>query len=196
MMQRSLPDSVLHALSGLIVQKTAILFAPDRWNDLDRNMGMVADAFGFQDRVTCAEWLLKADLQRNAIEKLASCLTVGETYFFRDTRLFRALENDVFPALIHSRHAAARRLRLWSAGCCTGEEPYSLAILLHRLLPDLATWNISLLATDINPVFLAKAVAAHYTRWSFRDLPPAYGSLTSKARPMATIRCGPATGTW
>lgn len=171
MMQRTLPDPVLHALSDLIVQKTALLFAPDRWNDLDRNMGMVADAFGFQDRGACAEWLLKTDLQRNAVEKLASCLTVGETYFFRDTRLFRALENDVFPTLIHSRYAGARRLRLWSAGCCTGEEPYSLAILLHRLLPDIATWNLTLLATDINPAFLAKAVAGRYTRWSFRDLP-------------------------
>jgi chemotaxis protein methyltransferase CheR len=58
-----------------------------------------------------------------------------------------------------------------SAGCATGEEPYSLAMLLARMLPDLADWNISILGTDINPGSLQRAAAGVYTQWSFRECP-------------------------
>ena len=81
------------------------------------------------------------------------------------------LERDILPPLIASRAAAGRTLRLWSAGCCTGEEAYSLAITCARALPDIGRWNVSILATDINPRFLAKAEAGLYTEWSFRGAP-------------------------
>ena len=69
------------------------------------------------------------------------------------------------------RGEGRKQLRFWSAGCCTGEEPYSLAILLREILPDIDEWQITLLATDINPVFLRKAAAGVYGNWSFRDAP-------------------------
>jgi chemotaxis protein methyltransferase CheR len=64
-----------------------------------------------------------------------------------------------------------KRLRIWSAGCCTGEEPYSIAILLSRLIPDLTNWNITLLGTDINQRFLRKASEGIYSKWSLRETP-------------------------
>lgn len=172
MIPRALPDSLLAALSERLVAITALHYPEARWNDLERNMAGIAAAFGFQDASACARWLIETDLSRTDIERLASQLTIGETYFFRDPRLFAALREQIFPELIRARQGVSQSLRLWSAGCCTGEEPYSLAILLRQLLPDLASWHVSLLATDINPEFLAKATTARYSRWSFRDSPP------------------------
>lgn len=104
--------------------------------------------------------------------RLAAYLTVGETYFFRDRVLFDALEQYVLPALIEARRAEQTlRLRLWSAGCATGEEPYSIAILLDRVLPDRSDWALTILATDINPDALEAARRGCYREWSFRDTP-------------------------
>ncbi|MBI2224294.1 MAG: chemotaxis protein CheR [Betaproteobacteria bacterium] len=103
---------------------------------------------------------------------LASVLTVGETYFFREPRIFEILEEHVLSPLIRARRGVDQRLRIWSAGCSSGEEPYSIAVSLHKLLPDLKEWNITILATDINPSFLAKAAEGVYGEWSFRETPP------------------------
>src|SRR5262249_41291670 len=75
------------------------------------------------------------------------------------------------PELIRQRHAAGKQIRMWSAGCCTGEEPYSLAMTLSRLLPNPSNWNITILATDVNPRFLKTAAEGRYTNWSFRGSP-------------------------
>jgi chemotaxis protein methyltransferase CheR len=105
--------------------------------------------------------------------RIASRLTVGETYFFRDRACFEALEQHVLPALIAARRSEGLlRLRLWSAGCATGEEPYSLAILIDRLIPDHSTWAITLLATDINLEALEIAQRGYYREWSLRETPP------------------------
>jgi chemotaxis protein methyltransferase CheR len=102
---------------------------------------------------------------------LADHLTVGETYFFREPRTFEILADTILPELIRQRRGDQRRLRIWSAACCTGEEPYSIAMVLHQAIPDLADWNITLLATDINPRFLRKAERGIFGSWSFRDTP-------------------------
>jgi chemotaxis protein methyltransferase CheR len=103
--------------------------------------------------------------------RLAARLSVGETCFFRDRACFEALERHVLPGLVARRRAAGRlRLRLWSAACATGEEPYSLAMLLERLLPDLPAWDLGILATDINPEALAAARRGHYREWSLRGV--------------------------
>ena len=118
------------------------------------------------------DWLLSSEPPtRNQIEILASYLTIGETYFFREKQTFEILEERILGDLIKTRRQNERRLRIWSAGCCTGEEPYSIAILLSKMLPDLKDWNISILATDINPRFLHKASEGVYSKWSFRDCP-------------------------
>jgi chemotaxis protein methyltransferase CheR len=107
-------------------------------------------------------------------QRLASLLTVRETSFFRDRACFEALERTVLPGLIAARLAQGTcRLRLWSAGCATGEEAYSLAILLERLLPDRQGWDLTILATDIDVSALEKARRGLYRLWSFRELPPA-----------------------
>lgn len=105
-----------------------------------------------------------------ALETIVGALTVGETHFFRNRPQFDALAERVLPDLIERRHGD-RRLRIWSAGCATGEEPYSLAIVLRRLLPILEGWNVNILATDIDRSALEAARRATYRPWSFREVP-------------------------
>lgn len=90
-------------------------------------------------------------------ERLVSALTVGETYFFRNKGHFDALRKHLLPELIARRAHSNRHIRIWSAGCATGEEPYSLAIALHELINNLESWNILILATDINRQALRQA---------------------------------------
>jgi len=99
--------------------------------------------------------------------------TVGETYFFRNSAHFSALRHHILPKLIQERrNKGSLYLRIWSAGCATGEEPYSLAILLRQLLPDIEQWSIMLLATDINTKFLEIAGQGRYGYRSFRNETP------------------------
>jgi chemotaxis protein methyltransferase CheR len=104
---------------------------------------------------------------------LARRLTVGETYFFRDRALFDVLEQRVLPGLIAARRRdhGPWRLSVWSAGCSTGEEPYSLAMLLDQLLPDGTQWEPGVLGTDVNPASLEAARRAVYRPWALRDTP-------------------------
>lgn len=146
-------------------------FPEDRRADLERILCETAPAFGFTDVVTFAEWLISFPLQKSHIERLADYFTVGETYFFREKASFDVLEEHILPPLIRSRANSGRRLRIWCTGCCTGEEAYSIAILLTRIIADWKDWSITILATDINSNFLKKALAGKYAEWSFRNAP-------------------------
>ena len=159
-------------LSELIATRTGLHFPPERRDDLRRALDEAAPEFGCEDGDACAEWLLSRSISSSELRTLATHLTIGETYFFRERPAFNALATHVLPVLIHRNRATTRRLRLWSAACSSGEEAYSLAILLQQILPDWRDWNLSILATDINPGFLRKAEAGVYGEWSFRDSQP------------------------
>ncbi|GGF12854.1 protein-glutamate O-methyltransferase [Aliidongia dinghuensis] len=169
-MDSSLSDGLLARFSDYLAAQVGLHFAPDRWTELTRGLDRAAADLGFADAAACVLHLLSTGLTRAQIEVLASHLTVGETYFFREPRSFEVLATRVLPDLIQARRADGRALRIWSAACCTGEEPYSIAMLLDRLIPDLADWNITLLATDINPQFLRRAEEGVYKDWSFRGV--------------------------
>lgn len=100
-------------------------------------------------------------------------MVVGETSFFRNKPQFDALQTTILPELFESRHAdGTRKIRIWSAGCASGEEPYSIAILIATMLPDWQKWDIRIFATDINPFALRRAQDAIYSDWSFREAGP------------------------
>lgn len=164
-------DTDWSRLSTFVAGAMGLHFPRERWPDLRRGLTGAAREFGFDDVAACADWLLGSPPNRAQLQVLASHLTIGETYFFRDKHTLSALSGHVLPGLIRARRGREQRLRLWSAACCSGEEPYTLAILLHQLLPDLADWHVTIRATDINPHFLHKADAGVYGEWSFRDAP-------------------------
>ena len=103
-------------------------------------------------------------------EELARLFTCGETFFFRDHGQFDLLHLRLLPELI-AQHRNDKILRLWSAGCASGEEVYSLAILVDMLLPERDGWDILILGTDINSEAIAKARHGRYGQWSFRLIP-------------------------
>lgn len=126
--------------------------------------------------------------------------TSGETYFFRDHGQFDLLRLRILPELIEYRRSA-RTLRMWSAGCSSGEEAYSLAMLVDMLLPERDEWNIFILGSDIDQTALAKARLARYGQWSFRMVPPTLKqryfqgkdeewALDERIRRMVTFRAG------
>ncbi|MBI4637216.1 MAG: tetratricopeptide repeat protein [Candidatus Rokubacteria bacterium] len=168
-----LSDEACGQARALIASRLGLDFGENRRADLERGLLNACRRSSVASGPEAyLAWLASLPDQSAEWRRLASHLTVGETYFFRDHALFEALEQRVLPSLIEARRSEAiLRLRLWSAGCATGEEPYSLAILLDRLLPDCSEWVLTILATDINPNALDVARRGLYREWSFRDTP-------------------------
>jgi chemotaxis protein methyltransferase CheR len=106
---------------------------------------------------------------RQERERLLVRFSTDESYFFRDPGQFDLLATTLLPELIE-RRANERRLRIWSAGCANGEEPYSLAMLVDELSEQLAGWSVLILGTDISAAALEKARRGIYGDWSFRAL--------------------------
>lgn len=167
----NVPDNQLSQLSEFVSSSMCLHFPRERWGDLERGICSATEELGFKDAESCIQWLVDSPLTRKQIEMLAGYLTIGETYFFRERKSFEVLENNILPELICSRRREEQYIRIWSAGCSTGEEPYSIAMLLNKAIPDLKDWNITIIATDINPRFLHKASQGIYSEWSFRDAP-------------------------
>ena len=170
-MNRNLTDSELVKVCEVIAERIGLHFPVERWAILGRNLALAAREFGFQNMNEFIQWLLSSELNKDQIKILASHLTISETYFLREPQVFTALTDFVLPELIKSKKKRDRSIRIWSAGCSTGEEPYSLAIALHKTIPEIKDWNISILATDINSKALDKAGTGIYGTWSFRNTP-------------------------
>ena len=111
------------------------------------------DSLTYQDYLT----YLKANPEE--LEKLRNALTINVTEFFRDTDVYEVIKKEIFPALIKQK----KRLRIWCAGCSTGEEPYSLAMILSELLEKNPGISARIFATDIDQIVLKKAREGIFT---------------------------------
>ena len=104
-------------------------------------------------------------------QTVITALTIGETNFFRQPAWFAQLEEHILRPLIERRNGTGPKcLRVWSAGCATGEETYSLAILIARLLRRAEGWDVSISGTDLSAAFLAEARRGIYREWSLREV--------------------------
>jgi chemotaxis protein methyltransferase CheR len=166
-MSAELSDELYTRFRDLLLARCGLYYPERKRGDLAHGLSM---ALGTTSHRTLTELYTDAMAGGPGWEAILAQLTIGETYFFRNGAQFDALRQHILPELL-DRRGSTRTLRLWSAGCATGEEPYSLAILLSELLPSDHSWNTSILATDINPVFLARAREALYGNWSFRETP-------------------------
>lgn len=180
-MSNPVSQELLEQLSEFAAIQMGLHFPPDRRQDLARGIAAVAAEQGFKDANAFAAQLLSTPPSQTTLEMLASHLTVGETYFFREKKALDAFEERIIPELVRQRRDGERRLRVWCAGCSTGEEPYTIAMLIRKQIPDLQSWDISILATDINPQVIQKAREAKYTQWSFRETPESFKSACFQA---------------
>jgi chemotaxis protein methyltransferase CheR len=105
------------------------------------------------------------------LQELTNAITTNLTSFFRENYHFDQLAAEVLPQ-VAAKRIGTRRVRLWSAGCSTGEEPYSLAIVLREVLAHLTDWDIKLLATDIDSKVVATAAEGVYAADRFKSVPP------------------------
>ena len=104
-------------------------------------------------------------------EALVNAITTNLTGFFREAHHFNALSKEVLARLVRSP-LPDRRLRIWSAGCSSGEEPYSIAMTVHRTVPDLKRWDARILATDIDTDMIATSQAGRYDVAKTAPIPP------------------------
>jgi chemotaxis protein methyltransferase CheR len=160
-----LGDTDFNTLSGFLAKRFGLSYPPEKRGELEKACRRVRDGRDGSD----FSRYVKTPAGAESLQRLVNELTVGETYFFRIQPHFDALKNVILPDIV-KRRAAEKRLRIWSAGCATGEEPYSVAMLLLETVPDVGAWDIDFLATDINTTFIAKARAGRYREWSFRKV--------------------------
>jgi chemotaxis protein methyltransferase CheR len=105
------------------------------------------------------------------LTELVNAITTNLTSFFRENHHFEHLADAALTDIL-ARNASRRRLRIWSAGCSTGEEPYSIAMTLAETIPDIARWDVRVLATDIDSQVLAKAASGVYPEDRVKDIAP------------------------
>lgn len=161
-------QNMIEQISTLIEQRTGLSVATRFQADFQAILNQIAgdDLAGFY------QTLQHSSHSAPGWQALVRALTIGETYFFRDADTFHLLRDQVLLPLIQQRRAERRlELSVWCAGCATGEEPYSVAMSLVDLLPDLDRWRIHLLGTDINATALEHARAGIYRDWAFRHCP-------------------------
>ena len=105
---------------------------------------------------------LSSDAAGALAGKVVDCMTTNETSFFRDTHPFDELKEHVVPGIL-KRASSRRTIDIWSAACSSGQEAYSVAMLLHRHFPQLRDWKVRILATDISDAMLERTRAGRYS---------------------------------
>jgi chemotaxis protein methyltransferase CheR len=160
----------LGELKRVLIARTGLAYYEDKDADFVRGLEDRRRALALPDLDTYCQQLLAAGATGPEFDELVCTLTIGETYFFRHPELFEAFRSLGLDELL--RHNESRRVvRIWSAGCATGAEPYTVAILLADALGALApAWRVEILGTDINRRFLAQAEQGRFNRWALRGL--------------------------
>lgn len=156
------------ALDGVLrflAEHTGLALSPTRREHAESGIRRAMDRAGMTDPSPYLDSLARDEA---LLDDLIAEITVGETYFFRETGHFDAIRDDVLPDLLRHR-APDRPLRAWSAGCASGEEPYSIAMVLEEAG---VTGPAHLIGTDISRAALARAREARYGRWSLRGVDP------------------------
>ena len=146
------------ALRQLLARAAGLVFDDARRESMAYSVAERMRASGAVDVPT---YLARLDdpVERQA---LLDEVTIQETHFFRNPPQVRALRTHVLPELLRQAEANGKRLRIWSAGCSTGEEPYSIAMQLRELLPSLTGWDVKVIGTDVSTRALSAARAGRY----------------------------------
>ena len=154
---------------NLLHQWAGQWFPGSRQGELLRALQRSAERAGFGSDLNGFLNELETRPDERILNLVLNEILVNETYFFRDVGLWEGLEQEILPDILE-RQAKSRNLRIWSAGCSTGEEPYSLAMLLRALVPRIEDWTLHLLATDLSEKALERARMAVYGKRALREL--------------------------
>ena len=122
----------LSAISNQIINKFGLNFQSNQFEDLERRIRLVANDLKIDDNLaSIAYWLQNNELSNTELNILSSHLTINETYFFRETQSLELLIQQIIPELVSKRKGKFEEIRIWSAGCSSGEEPYTIAMIIN-----------------------------------------------------------------
>lgn len=166
----TIEQSALDQLAALLLERAGLKIAPDGYHGLRLALAARMPALGISD---AEEYVrrLKQLAGEHELRSLLPLVTVGYTEFFRDTRQFGALERKLLPELLTQSRREGRQAAIWSAGCATGEEPYSLAMVLCEL--GVQPFEVEILATDLNLAAIENARIGRYMARRLAGLPEA-----------------------
>lgn len=157
-------------LSGILLKRSGLSLTKEKMYLLETRLGPVARKNGHGD----IDDLVKALRQKQdepLLRDITEAMTTNESYFFRDTTPFELLAKQVLPRLLEAR-ASTKSLRIWCAAASTGQEPYTIAMVLKEMAAQLQGWRIEILGTDISPSVLEKAKVGLYSQFEVqRGLP-------------------------
>jgi chemotaxis protein methyltransferase CheR len=165
----NITNEELRTASEIIKDKFGLSFFPERRSDLQDGLqrSMRELSIPSVDELIASLPIICSDEQRHTV--LINNLTNTETYFFREDPIFERF-SDLIQFRIRQNRSSSKVLKIWSAGCSSGEEVYSIAILIDQLVPDKKDWDILILGTDINREMLEKARRGIYRKFSFRGV--------------------------
>jgi len=163
------------SLSQQIYQKLGLHFDEKKIYFLKTRVAKRMAVLGIDDAREYVFKLNYADPQGLEMQALANLVTTNETYMFREYDQLQAFANFCLPEVLSAKQARGeKRLRIWSAGCSSGEEPYTLAMIVQDVFPQALSWDCGIVATDIDENMLARVAAARYGARSVGDVPDEY----------------------
>lgn len=163
-------------LTNFIYKKSGIKFEVKKMYFINKRVAKRLEELRM-DNVRDYMRYLKFKDDGTEMQELMNLLTVNETYFFREFHTLEVFAEHCLQEIIEEKQKRGdKKLRIWSAGCSTGEEPYTLGIIVREMLDDYAKWDVEILASDIDENVLERAQRACYDDRSVKDVPNAYYS--------------------
>lgn len=156
----------------LVKSKVGISIRPGKKNILGVKLAHRLRQLGLTSYFAYYRYLLKPEGIKE-LQHLANTVTIDTTEFFRGERQFKLLREHILPELIRQKNKK-KRIRIWSSGCSTGQEPYSIAMLINEMAGIDMSWDIKVLATDINTYSLKIAYSGRYSKKQVKDVPAKY----------------------
>ncbi len=156
----------------LVKSKVGISVRPGKKNILGIKLAHRLRQLGLTSYFAYYRYLLKPEGIKE-LRHLANTVTIDTTEFFRGKRQFKLLREHILPELIRQKNKK-KRIRIWSSGCSTGQEPYSIAMLVNEMAGIDMSWDIKILATDINTYSLKIAYLGRYSKKQVEDVPAKY----------------------
>ncbi|MBV9561022.1 MAG: protein-glutamate O-methyltransferase [Bradyrhizobium sp.] len=168
----ALEDGDFRKISKLVLDTAGIVLSDKKRAFIHGRLGRRLRALGLSDFGEYCN-LLETNAGEDERLNLINAITTNHTSFFRESHHFDYLNKVILPKLVQS-NADPRRIRIWSAGCSTGEEPYTIAMIVRGCLLPLHGWDIKILATDLDTNVVSRAVAGVYDAERIESIPDTY----------------------
>ncbi|QDU72749.1 CheR family methyltransferase [Mucisphaera calidilacus] len=167
-----LNDAQFSKLRDVVYERAGIHFQESKKYVLESRLSRRVEELGFNDFDQYIMFLTAGPYQSDEFQEMFNRITINETSFFRNEPQLEVFERQVLPGLLEARKGQ-KQLRIWSAACSSGEEPFTLAIQIYRSLGvRLNDWRIEILGTDISEKVLLTASKGVYTNYAIRSVDP------------------------